>query len=140
MDATAPPAFEAAGGGLLSTLPDYARFCALLLGGGQWNGVELLSPKLFRYMVQNHLPADCSRAHFLLSPGYGFGLGFAVREQEGIASAPGTVGEFNWGGAAGTAFWVAPADELFAILMVQTADHSDTIRPLFRNLVYAALR
>ena len=140
MDATTPPAFEAAGGGLLSTLPDFARFCALLLGEGRWNGVELLSPRLFRYMVRNHLPADCSRGHFLLSPGYGFGLGFAVREQEGVAAAPGTVGEFNWGGAAGTAFWVAPADELFAILMVQTADHSDTIRPLFRNLVYAALR
>ena len=111
MDATSPPAFEAGGGGLLSTLPDYARFCALLLGEGRWNGVELLSPRLFRFMVQNHLPRDCSRSHFLLSPGYGFGLGFAVREDEGVASAPGTVGEFNWGGAAGTAFWVAPADE-----------------------------
>ncbi len=139
MNATSPPAFEPGGGGLLSTLPDYARFCALLLGEGRWNGVQLLSPRLFRYMVRNHLPRECSRSHFLLSPGYGFGLGFAVREDEGVASAPGTVGEFNWGGAAGTAFWVAPADDMFAILMLQTADYSDTIRPLFRNLVYAAL-
>ena len=139
VDSTAPPALESGGGGLVSTLPDYARFCAMLLKGGQSPFAQILSPRLFRFMTANHLPPACSRASFLLSPGYGFGLGFAVREQEGIAAAPGTLGEFNWGGAAGTAFWIAPADQMFAILMIQTADHSDTIRPLFRNLVYGAL-
>ncbi len=139
-DSTEPPAFESGGGGLLSTLPDYARFCAMLLGGGALDGASLIGPHSLRYMTANHLPPDCSRKHFILSPGYGFGLGFAVREEVGLASAPGTVGEFNWGGAAGTAFWVAPRDGLFAILMMQTADHGETIRPLFRNMVYAALR
>ena len=139
-DATEPPAFEAGGGGLLSTLPDYARFCAMLIGGGALDGATLIGPHILRFMAANHLPGDCSRKHFILAPGYGFGLGFAVREEVGITSVPGTVGEFNWGGAAGTAFWVAPGDGLFAILMMQTADNGDVIRPMFRNLVYAALR
>ena len=79
-------------------------------------------------------------ANFTPGPGYGFGLTVAVRTEPGMSGVPGSVGEFNWGGAAGTAFWVAPGDGLFAILMMQTADNGETIRPLFRNMVYAALR
>jgi len=75
----------------------------------------------------------------LLPPGHRFGLGFAVRTEVGIASTAGALGEYFWGGLAGTAFWVAPNEELFAMLMIQGPGQRDYYRYLFRNLVYAAL-
>ncbi len=136
---TTPPKFESGGGGLVSTLPDYARFAAMLAGGGAFGGARLLSPRTLAYMASDHLDARVNRDHYLLWPGHGFGLGFAVRIREGLAPSAGSVGEYFWGGMMGTTFWISPRDNLFAILMVQSPEHREYFRTLFRNLVAAAI-
>jgi CubicO group peptidase (beta-lactamase class C family) len=78
-------------------------------------------------------------ATHVLQPGYGFGLGFAVRREVGLAPWPGTPGEYYWGGIAGTTFWIAPQEELIALLMIQAPEQRLYYRELFRNLVHAAL-
>jgi CubicO group peptidase (beta-lactamase class C family) len=139
LNATAPPKFEAGGGGLVSTLADYTRFVAMLSGGGAIDGVRVLGPQTLAFMASDHLDAKVDRSHFLLWPGHGFGLGFAVRTDPGRAPTAGSVGEFFWGGMMGTAFWVSPRDSLFAVLMVQTPENREYFRVLFRNLVTAAV-
>ncbi len=138
-NATAPPKFESGGGGLMSTLADYTRFAAMLSGGGVLQGVRVLGTQTLAFMASDHLDAKADRSHFLLWPGHGFGLGFAVRTDAGRAPTAGSVGEFFWGGMMGTAFWVSPRDSLFAILMVQTPENREYFRVLFRNLVNAAI-
>ncbi len=130
-------ALEMGGGGLMSTATDYARFLQMLLDGGSFDGERLLSRKTIEFMTSDHLgaiPVDGD----LLSPGYGFGLGFAVRIAAGIAPTAGTVGQYHWGGLAGTTFWVDPREQLFAILLIQAPNQREYYRLLFRNLVYAA--
>jgi CubicO group peptidase (beta-lactamase class C family) len=136
---TSPPRLEYGGGGLFSTLGDYARFVAMLHNGGALHGRRLLSPATLRFMTSDHLEPRVRKDHFLLMPGYGFGLGFAVRNAPGLAPTAGGVGEYNWGGIAGTAFFVSPADDLYAIMMVQAPEYREYLRLLFRTQVYAAL-
>jgi len=131
------PKFESGGGGLVSTAADYARFLQMLLNRGRLDGERFLSRKTIELMTADHLGA-ITGAPDLLLPGYGFGLGFAVRLQPGIAHVPGSVGQYFWGGLAGTTFWVDPAEQLFAILMIQAPGQRDYFRTLFRDLVYAA--
>jgi CubicO group peptidase (beta-lactamase class C family) len=131
------PKFESGGGGLVSTTADYARFLQMLLNRGRLDGVRYLSRKTIELMTADHL-GPISGAPDLLLPGYGFGLGFAVRLQPGISHVPGSVGQYFWGGLAGTTFWVDPAEELFAIMMIQAPGQRDYFRTLFRDLVYAA--
>lgn len=131
------PNFESGGGGLVSTAGDYARFLQMLLNGGTLEGCRLLSRKTIELMTADHLGA-ITGAPDLLLPGYGFGLGFAVRMHTGIASEPGSVGEYFWGGLAGTTFWVDPAEQLFALMLIQAPGQRQYFRNLFRNLVYAA--
>jgi CubicO group peptidase (beta-lactamase class C family) len=138
-DVMTPPKFESGGGGLMSTLGDYSRFAAMLSGGGALDGVRILSPRTLAFMASDHLDAKVDRSHFLLWPGHGFGLGFAVRTDPGKAPTAGSVGEFFWGGMMGTAFWVSPRDSLFAVIMVQTPEYREYFRMLFRNLVTAAI-
>ena len=138
-DVMTPPKFESGGGGLMSTLGDYSRFAAMLSGGGALDGVRILSPQTLAFMASDHLDAKVDRSHFLLWPGHGFGLGFAVRTDPGKAPTAGSVGEFFWGGMMGTAFWVWPRDSLFAVIMVQTPEYREYFRMLFRNLVTAAI-
>ncbi|MBV8105580.1 MAG: beta-lactamase family protein [Hyphomicrobiales bacterium] len=138
-NATAPPKFESGGGGLMSTLSDYTRFAAMLSSGGAFEGVRILGPRTIAFMASDHLDANTDRSHFLLWPGHGFGLGFAVRNEPGRAPTPGSIGEFFWGGMMGTAFWISPRDSLFAVLMVQTPEYREYFRVLFRNLVSAAI-
>ncbi len=138
----APAAFESGGGGLVSTAMDYARFLQFMLNRGELNGVRLLGPRTVDYMTADHLghiPINAGSSKTLLLPGYGFGLGFAVRTALGIASEPGSVGLYYWGGLAGTTFFVDPAEDMFAILMIQAPNQREHYRHLFRNLVYAAL-
>ena len=133
------PAMEGGGGGLMSTAMDYARFLQCLRNRGELNGVRLLGPHTVDFMTADHLgdiPADGS----LLPPGHGFGLGFAVRTHLGLSPVPGSVGLYYWGGIAGTTFFVDPALDMYAMLMVQAPNQRDHYRPLFRDLVYAALR
>ncbi|SEB99174.1 CubicO group peptidase, beta-lactamase class C family [Rhizobiales bacterium GAS188] len=133
------PLFESGGGGLVSTLEDYARFLHMLYHGGTLDGVRLLGRKTVAFMASDHLGPRVAIGSELLPPGHGFGLGFAVRRENGMAPTPGTVGEFFWGGIAGTAFWIAPQEELVALMMVQAPGQRDYYRQLFRNLVHAAL-
>jgi len=132
------PAMEGGGGGLMSTAMDYTRFLQCLRNRGELDGVRLLGPHTVDYMTADHLgdiPADGT----LLPPGHGFGLGFAVRTHLGLSPVPGSVGLYYWGGIAGTTFFVDPALDMVAMLMVQAPNQRDYYRPLFRDLVYAAL-
>jgi CubicO group peptidase (beta-lactamase class C family) len=136
---TAPPRFESGGGGLLSTIGDYARFAAMLSGGGALDGARILGSRTIAFMASDHLAANVVKNHVLLWPGHGFGLGFCVRTEPGLAPTAGSIGEYFWGGVAGTAFWISPRDALFAILMVQAPEYREYFRVLFRNLVNAAI-
>jgi CubicO group peptidase (beta-lactamase class C family) len=131
------PKFESGGGGLISTAADYARFLQMMLNLGRLDGVRFLSRKTIELMTADHL-GPITGAPDLLLPGYGFGLGFAIRLQPGISHVPGSVGQYFWGGLAGTTFWVDPAEQLFAIMMIQAPGQRDYFRTLVRDLVYAA--
>jgi CubicO group peptidase (beta-lactamase class C family) len=131
------PKFESGGGGLVSTAGDYARFLQMLLNRGRMDGMRFLSRKTIELMTADHL-GPITGAPDLLLPGYGFGLGVAVRLEPGIAHVPGSVGQYFWGGLAGTTFWVDPREELFAIMLIQGPGQRDYFRNLFRDLVYAA--
>lgn len=137
------PKFESGGGGLASTAHDYARFLQFMLNKGELDGVRLLGSHTVDFMTADHLgdiPVNRAGASGeLLSPGHGFGLGVAVRKETGITSVPGSAGLYFWGGIAGTTFFVDPALDMFAILMIQAPNQRDYYRPLFRSLVYAAL-
>jgi CubicO group peptidase (beta-lactamase class C family) len=133
---------ESGGGGLASTAHDYARFLQFMLNKGELEGVRLLGPRTVDFMTADHLgdiPVNPGASRGLLSLGHGFGLGFAVRTHLGVASVPGSVGTYFWGGMAGTTFFVDPAEDLFAILMLQAPNQREHFRMLFRDLVYAAL-
>jgi CubicO group peptidase (beta-lactamase class C family) len=136
------PSFLSGGGGMVSTVHDYLRFANMLRGGGAYDGVRLLSRKTVQYMTSDHLasiPGATASPTFLPGPGYGFGLGFAVRTSAGAAFTPGSVGDFNWSGLGGTYFWIDPAEDLIAIWMMQAPEQRAHYRQLYRNLVYGAL-
>lgn len=136
-----PPQLESGGGGLTSTAADYARFVLMLASGGTLDGVRLLSRKTVEYMAADHLGAIAPAPSMLsmLPEGFGFGLGFAVRRKAGIATVPGSPGQYYWSGVAGTSFWIDPAEQLFAVLMTQGPGQREYFRALFRNLVYGAI-
>lgn len=138
LDPRRPPRFESGGGGLMSSAPDYARFLMMLRNGGQFDGVRLVSPQTLAFMTADHL-GDMPREPGLLDPGHGFGLGFSVRKEMGMAPVPGAAGTYYWGGVAGTSFWVDPANDLFALLLTQAPYQRVHYRQLFRNMVYGAL-
>ena len=137
LEVRSAPNFESGGGGLVSTAGDYARFLQMLLNGGTLDGTRLLSRKTIELMTADHL-GPITGAPDLLLPGHGFGLGFAVRLQAGIAHVPGSIGQYFWGGLAGTTFWVDPAEQLFALMLIQAPGQRDYFRTLFRDLVYSA--
>ena len=133
---------ESGGGGLASTALDYARFLQFMLNRGELGGVRLLGSRTVDFMTADHLGAiqvNSGASRDLLPPGYGFGLGFAVRTHAGLAPVPGSVGAYYWGGMAGTTFFVDPAEDMFACLMLQAPNQREYYRMLFRNLVYATL-
>jgi len=139
-DVTKVRTFLGGGEGLLSTASDYMRFALMLANGGELNGTRLLSRKTVELMASDHLgPALSQGATFLPGPGYGFGLTVAVRTQPGMAPYPGSVGEYNWGGAAGTAFWVDPKEQLVPIMLIQAPGQRLHYRIAFRDLVYQTI-
>ncbi len=138
LDIRRPAIFESGGGGLAGTAMDYARFCAMLANNGRLESVRLLGRKTVELMTSDHLGNIPSNPD-LLPPGHGFGLGFAVRTSAGMAPFPGSVGNYYWSGAAGTSFWVDPAERLYAVLMIQAPVQREHYRLLFRDLVYAAI-
>ena len=138
LDVRRPAMFESGGGGMVATTMDYARFLAMLMGQGRLGDTRLLGRKTIELMTSDHLGSITAAAD-LLPPGHGFGLGFAVRTSPGLAPFPGSVGNYYWGGAAGTTFWVDPMERLFAVLMIQAPVQREHYRVLFRDLVYAAV-
>jgi CubicO group peptidase (beta-lactamase class C family) len=136
------PGFFGGGGGMMSTLRDYFRFVQMLANDGELDGVRILGRKTLRHMTSDHLialPAARAGANFLPGAGYGFGLGFAVRTDEGGSIMPGSVGDYSWSGLAGTYFWIDPQEKLLAIFLMQAPEQRDHYRQMFRNMVYAAL-
>jgi CubicO group peptidase (beta-lactamase class C family) len=132
--------FLGGGEGLLSTASDYMRFAQMLANGGEGNGVRLLSRKTVELMTSDHLgPALSQGPNFAPGPGYGFGLTVAVRTQPGMSAYPGSVGEFNWSGYGGTAFWVDPKERLVPIVMMQAPAQRLYYRITFRGLVYQSI-
>ena len=141
VDVTVAPRNDAGGAGTAGTAGDYARFSQMLLNGGQLDGVRLLSPTTVAFMTSDHLGTMKIVPLGGVGTGYGFGLGFAVRTQPGISPVSGSVGEYRWGGAAGTAFWVDPKEEMITVLMTQGAPgpargYTST---LFRQMVRQAI-
>ena len=137
-----PPRFLEAGGGLVSTAMDYARFAQMLLDGGELDGRRILGPKTIDLMTRNHLSEQELQADFLQQafPGWGFGLGVSVITDVARTQLPGSDGEYGWNGAAGTTFWVDPEEELIAIQMTQLMNFARYALPSqFRALVYPTL-
>jgi CubicO group peptidase (beta-lactamase class C family) len=132
------PRFESGGGGLMSTAGDYIRFLQFMRNRGTLDGCRLVSRKTIDWMTSDHLGAIPIQGELLL-PGYGFGLGFAVRLHAGLAPQPGSPGQYFWSGIGGTSFFVDPAEDLFAMLLTQAPGQRIYYRNLFRQLVYAAL-
>jgi CubicO group peptidase (beta-lactamase class C family) len=135
------------GGGLISSAADYHRFTQMLLRRGEFDGVRLLAPSTVRLMTRNHLPGghDLGRlatggfAETTLD-GVGFGLGFAVLDNPIPSRTPASPGEYYWGGAASTAFWVDPAEEITAMFLTQLLPSSTyPLRSQLRQLAYSAL-
>ncbi len=135
----APPQLESGGGGLVSTAEDYLKFLLTLARGGGYAGGRLLSRKTIEWMTADHLGGAATVDLSLLPIGYGFGLGFAVRREAGVANMAGSRGEYFWGGVAGTTFFIDPQEQLVGVFMMQGPGQRDYFRTLFRNLVYAAI-
>jgi CubicO group peptidase (beta-lactamase class C family) len=138
MDARTAPRFESGGGGLVSTAPDYIRFLQFMRNGGSLEGTRLVSRTTIEWMTSDHLGGVSAHGDLLL-PGYGFGLGFAVRLARGLGPQPGSPGQYYWSGIGGTSFFVDPQEDLFALLLTQAPNQRIYFRNLFRHLVYAAL-
>ncbi|WP_024511483.1 serine hydrolase domain-containing protein [Bradyrhizobium sp. ARR65] len=142
-----PPSLISGGGGLCSTASDYLIFCRALLNGGELGGVRLIGPKTLALMTSNHLPngldlPGMSRSLFSEATynGIGFGLGFSVTLDPAKTLIPGSRGEYSWGGAATTSFWIDPAEELITIFMTQVLPSSAyPLRRELRTMVYAAI-
>jgi CubicO group peptidase (beta-lactamase class C family) len=131
-DVTVPAKFECGGGCAVATAGDYVRFAQMMLNRGSLDGARILGRKTVEYMTSDHLGSIGGAGDYLPGPGYGFGLGFAVRRGTGVASLTGTEGDYNWGGAYGTAFWVDPKEELAVVSMTQAPG---AIRRYYRQLM-----
>jgi CubicO group peptidase (beta-lactamase class C family) len=140
--------WRSGGGGMVSTAADYARFLQMFANGGQLDGVRLISRKSIDLMTADALPPDIKmgagmQAFEALEPsarmGQGFGLGFAVRTDQGRNPLPGSPGDYYWGGAYGTYFWHDPRERLYVVFMMQSPAARLRYRYLLRDLVYQAL-
>ena len=142
-----PGSFDSGGGGLLGTVADYHRFCAMLLNKGELDGARIIAPKTLDLMTANHLPrgADLTQISQSLfseasNAGTGFGLGFAVVTEPHRTLIPASRGEFHWGGAYSTAFFVDPVERITCVFMTQLYPSSTyPIRRQLKTLIYAAI-
>jgi CubicO group peptidase (beta-lactamase class C family) len=141
-DPSKPPGNASGGGGALATAADYMRFAQMLANGGVLDGARILSPETVRLMTADHLAgmAQPTRVGGLGTPGYGFGLGFAVRLQDGIAGVHSNAGQYLWSGYGGTHFWVDPKAELVAVYMTAAPSvERAAYRRLIQQLVHSAI-
>lgn len=111
----------------------------MIANGGTYEGRTYLSAPVIRFMLSNHMIGMLGSTAGTTGPGYGFGLGFGVRLQDGMGTAPGSPGDAMWAGAWGTSFTVDPAEGLVAILMAQGPSSRYRTRMLFKSLVYGAM-
>jgi CubicO group peptidase (beta-lactamase class C family) len=142
--ATEPPSFPSPGGGLVSTISDYARFCQMLVNGGELAGKRLLSPKTVTLFSINHTPEVALPYGFvendLYHAGYGYSLGTRVLMDVSKTGLYGSVGEFGWDGAFATYFWIDPKEYLYGLMMLQ--HHPNAYYPIhqqFKQLTYQAM-
>lgn len=141
------PQCPSGGGGLVSTAHDYLRFCEMMRRGGELDGARLLSRKTIELMTRNHLPDDrdlteMAQGSFSETPyeGVGFGLGFSVNLGPARTGAAGSAGEYAWGGAASTAFWIDPVEELVVIFMTQLMPSATyDFRAQLRAITYGSI-
>jgi len=145
-DVTMPPKLFSGGGGLVSTAPDYLRFCQMLLNGGELDGARVLSRQAVKEMTTNALPEGISifgGDEVGARAGTTFGLGFAIRTNPVSSWVPGAVGSFSWAGHWGTYFWIDPAEQLIGLQMIQATPGSKAREALLpagiNRLVYGAL-
>jgi len=142
-----PRSYLSGAGGLVSTTHDYVAFCQMLANGGQLNGRRVLGRKTLELMTRNHLPGGATLMDMAVGgfgeagfEGVGFGLGFAVGLGPAATAMAGSVGDYYWGGAASTAFWIDPVEDLFAVFMTQLfPSMAYPFRAQLRALVYQAL-
>ena len=145
IDVSAIPKNDSGGAGGISTAGDYLRFAQMLLNGGTLDNNRVLSRTTVRLMTSDHLggfiATPVQPGELLLgTKGYTFGLGFAVRQGDGVAGVAGSAGEFMWAGYAGTYFWVDPKEQLVGVLMTQAASPNRAyFRRMMKNLVYQAI-
>jgi CubicO group peptidase (beta-lactamase class C family) len=141
---------QGGGGALVSTASDYARFCQMLLNGGELDGARIVSRKTVEQMTQNHLPEGIKINHFPVpvidvrpEAGNGFGLNLMVRTADGRSPIPGNIGDYTWPGIFGTYFWVDPKKELVVVMMIQVPASAGPIRYKYwtqmREIVYRTL-
>ncbi|TAJ91996.1 MAG: class A beta-lactamase-related serine hydrolase [Reyranella sp.] len=147
-DVTEKFTWRSGGGGMVSTAADYARFLQMFANGGQLDGVRLISRKTIDLMTADALPPDIKMGADMfrfeaLEPsanmGQGFGLGFAVRNVQGVNPLPGSPNDYFWGGAYGTYFWHDPRERLYVVFMMQSPQARLRYRFLMRDLVYQAM-
>jgi CubicO group peptidase (beta-lactamase class C family) len=144
---TSPRSYLSGAGGLVSTASDYMRFAKMLAAGGELDDVRIIGARTLRFMTMNHLPGGRDLVQMgrqedgeTKSDGIGFGLGFAVLLDPTIAGVVGAPGEYYWGGAASTAFFVAPAEDLVVVFMTQLRPSSTyPIRREIRSIVYGSI-
>jgi CubicO group peptidase (beta-lactamase class C family) len=131
--------YRSGGSGAVSTAADYFRFAQLLVNGGALDGARLLSRKTVEYMLSDHIPGFPGSTASTTGPGYGFGLGFGVRRQEGFAVVPGSTGDAMWAGFGGTSFTIDPKEQIVGVFMAQAPTPRQHTRFLFKTLLYGAL-
>ncbi len=136
-----PPGLVSGGGGMVSTIRDYMRFLLMVDGGGQLNGVRILSSASVRRMTTNQLPNEAFPIYFGKEKrhGTGFGLGFSVRTADTEWDKAGRVGEYGWGGAASTHYWASPNDHLVVVTMEQTMPYSFDVEFAVKGPIYDAI-
>ena len=133
---------ESGGGGLISTVHDYARFAQMLLNGGELDGVRILKPETVALMTRDHTISAGLKPgkYYIPGRGYGFGLGVGVRISDEGAALPGTVGDYFWGGAGGTYYFADPQQDMFVVYMMQSPQNRRGIRAIIREGVYGAMQ
>ena len=136
-----PPGLVSAGGGMVSTIRDYMRFLLMIDGGGALHGVRILSPESVKLMTTNLLPKEAFPIYFgnQKRHGTGFGLGFSVRTADTEWDPAGRVGEYGWGGAASTHYWVSTKDHLAVVTMEQTMPYTFDVEFAVKGLIYDAI-
>lgn len=135
----APASLFKGGAGMVGTSADYHRFAQMVANGGSFEGKRYLSTPTVNWMLSDHMGSMGGTPQASTGPGYGFGLGFSIRREQGIAVAPGSPGDAMWAGAWGTSFTIDRAEKLVGVFMAQGPSNRGHTRMVFKNLIYGAM-